>query len=346
MPVVAGVPVDLLAAVVLFVLGGGWLAIEVLRALPDVLDLMTADTGGAGGVLGDFGQSIRALGWMTLAAVLMAATVAVSLLAIAWLLWRRTRVGRGLAWVAAAWLLLTAVLGEHFSGEIGFATLTACLGAAIIAFAPAARAALDAAPHPQQGAAAVAVARITLLGCTVLFGLGAVMNFAAATFESKYALVALLECGVAIGAFLYSGRMPRGESQLRLAATLGAVVGIALGVATSGAIEWVAPLVAIAIVAIATLWLPPDVRALFGEQPIEWQALTGRPAPARTAPVTVPDTPPNPPPGPPPAPPGPPPAPPRAGPPVPPPPPGFPPPPTPAVPPPPAPPRSAPPADD
>jgi hypothetical protein len=331
-----------LAAVVLFVVGGAWLAIEVMRALPDVLDLMTADTGGVGGMLGEFGQSIRALGWMTFAALLMAATVAASLLGIAWLLWRKQRIGRGLAWAAAAWLLLTAVLGGHFSGEIGVATLTSCLGAAILAFAPAAKAVLDAAPHPSDGPAAVAVARLTLLGCAVLFGLGAVMNFAAATFDGKYALVAVLECAVAVGAFLYSRHMTQGGAQLRLVATVGAGVGIALGVATSGAIEWVAPLVAIAIVAIAELWLPPDVRALFGEKPINWDSLLGRPTAAQgpAAARSVQESAPS---GPPPAPPGPPPAPPRpdAGPSVPtshpgfpPPPPGLPPPPPPGFPPP------------
>ena len=122
--------------------------------------------------------------------------------------------------------------------------------------------------------------------------------------------------------------MAQGEPQLRLAASAGAILGIVLGILTNGDLVLVAPLVAIAIVALATLWLPPDVRELFGDNPIDWQnlgcsagKLGNRPSAAETPPPPPgpPAAPARPQAGPPPTPPGPPPVPPAH--------PGFPPPP-------------------
>ncbi len=277
LPVVLGLPAELFAVVVLFAVGGGWLLIDVLRSVPDALDLMFSAAGGGDDPFsGEFAQSIRAIGWMGFAILLMGAALGSSLLGAAWLLWRRQRGGRGAAWAAAAWALLSSLIGEDLGGSLGVATVCAIAGSATLIFAPRARELLDAAPHPEDRTAAVAVARWAVLACLVMFGLGALYNFAAASISTKYALIAIPQAASAVGAYLYSRRLIYGEPNLRLAASGGAVGAVVLAVLSALDVKAMALLLAATIVTVGILWLPADVRAQFEQDPIDWRGLLDR----------------------------------------------------------------------
>lgn len=130
---VGHLPLELAAVVALFALPGVYFLWIAVKALPDSLRLVSN---------GYFGH---AFGLALLVLLLVVAALGVALLLIARMLYRGSRVGRGLAYVAVA---STVLFEDQQSGAAVLVMLASLAAATVLAFAPAVREVFNAADAP------------------------------------------------------------------------------------------------------------------------------------------------------------------------------------------------------
>jgi hypothetical protein len=254
---VAGIPLELAAVVGLFALAGGMIVIWALSSIVDVVGIMAES---------DLG---RALGFLLLFALVVSAEVGAWLLGIAWLLYRRNRAGRWLAFVVVALVFFALAFGAEGSGWYTAAMLLALAAGILLALSPAVRDVFTGpgAPEADQPIAIV-VARFVLIAWFADAVMGSSLYLLVGSFVSvRYAVYgALIAGGIAVGTYWVLRRIPTRDPRVRLAASVLAVAGVVLGAA---GIEPVAFVCGIAVA--VSLWLAPGGRAWFGDAPIRWQ---------------------------------------------------------------------------
>jgi hypothetical protein len=135
LPRISGIALEVWAVIALYAAAGAYLVVAALIVLPDVFDLLGSEF---------FGFRF---GLFLLILVAIVAATGAALLAIAYLVHRKSRVGRGLAYVAAGVITWSVILeqNEGASGSSqGVATLSivtmilALLAAGVLGLAPAA----------------------------------------------------------------------------------------------------------------------------------------------------------------------------------------------------------------
>jgi hypothetical protein len=254
--VLAGLPLELWAVIALFALPGVYLAQAALRALPDTLRLF------------DLGGFAHTLAFVLLVLLVLIGALGGCLLAIALLLYRADRVGRGLAYVAIASLVALVVFGDGVStGEI-LSMLAGLAAAAVLALAPAVREVFTGSRAPTRGQpTSIVVARVSLAVWIGLLGLSGILYLLLADIEGKYAAIGILLLGLTVGALVLYRRLEQPDRKARTVASVGAVAAVILllaGLHYTGFTMLIGLTVAIP----AFLWLPADARRFYGEEPL------------------------------------------------------------------------------
>jgi hypothetical protein len=250
----AGKPLELWLPIVLFTAAGIYLSQLALRALPDSFRLFHYD----------FVSKSLVLALIILLLVLVA--LGVGLLALSWLMHRGDRVGRGLAYVAVAALAGIVIFGDGTTtGEV-LIMFGGLVAAAILLFAPAVQEVFEAGPQRDQPTSII-VARVALAIWLAELAVGAVVNFCLASLGAKYVFYGLVLAAIAVGGLLLFMRLALADPRARIIVTGAAAVALLfllLGRHDSG----FALLVGLTLSIPACLWLPPDARAFYGDQPL------------------------------------------------------------------------------
>lgn len=250
---VSGHPLELLAVVALFAIPGAWIAIQVLTNLSSVFELFS------------FSASF---GLLFLLVALIVLAVGVGLVAVAYLIYRRDDVGRGLAYVVTGVVAVSALVSDTRTTASIVAMIATLCASAVLAFAPAVREAFAAARNPERPRpTSVVVAEVCLLLFAAFMGLLALIDFLAGSDSAKYVVVGLLLAGVAVFALSTYRRISTGDRQARLLASIAAAAGLVLVLMSAGA-GGATLLIALAAAVPAFLWLPSDARRFFGDAPL------------------------------------------------------------------------------
>lgn len=280
---IAGLPLELWAVIALFAAPGLYFVIQSLRVLPDTVNLLTS------GWLG------FRLGLIVLFLVLVIAALGVGLLAIARLLHHADRVGRGLAYIAAAAVAAGVLFGSSNQSTGAVLAMLGALGAiAVLALAPAVRAHFTGPNAPQHAEpTSVVIARVCLVCVLIGFALVGFAYFLLGTIEGKYLLVGLGLLALAFAGQRVSGRLLLADRQARSLITVGclaAFVLLLIGLHDAGAFTLLALVIAVPI----CLWIPADARAFFGDAPLDLSSVSAQTGQA-TAPSITPQRPAGPP---------------------------------------------------
>jgi hypothetical protein len=255
LPIVAGLPLELWLVVAAFALPGAWLVYEVVKALPDAIKYLGSQY---------FGFR---LGLALVLLLLVIGALGVAMVAIAWRLYRRDRVGRGLAYAFGGTIIVSVLLASDRTSAETWAMVFSIVGIAILAFAPRVRAIFDASA-PGAAPTSVVVSRTLIAifsGVTLLIG---AVYLLLSSDSGKYAVAGVIAIAAAILASRWSRRLDAADKQARLYLSLGgAVVGVLLIALGEKDVGLLVPLGMI-VSAIGCLWLPNDARAFFGDQPI------------------------------------------------------------------------------
>jgi hypothetical protein len=194
------------------------------------------------------------------------------MLAIAWKLHRRDRVGRGLAYAFVGTLVVSVAFSDSRTSWETWAMVISLAGIAILAFAPRVRAIFDRAGSPDDAPTSVVVSRTLIALFTALAILIAVIYLLLASVSGKYVVLAIVAAAAAVAASRWSARLAQADRNARLVMTIGgaavAVLLIALGRASTGLLV---PL-GLIVSAVGALWLPNDARVYFGDEPIKISA--------------------------------------------------------------------------
>ena len=270
--------------IALFAIPGAYIVIEVLRALPDTLRLF---------------ESGYALGFRIalffLMILLLVAAIGAALLAVAWLLYLGRRVGRGLAYVVAGDVFVTIVLSDSRTTGQVVAAVACAVGVAILMFSPAVRDVFTgAAARDSDQPTSIVIARVLVVVVGYFLLLIAVLYFLAASIDSKYTVLGVLLVSLGVAAWLGARKLSFRDAQARMWLSLGAGAGIvlmlALGQRSTGLLEPIGLLAAIPV----CLWLTPDARAWFGDEPIDLLAtVTASGGPLSPRPSASPTDPPE-----------------------------------------------------
>ncbi|MGQ0467143.1 MAG: hypothetical protein ACT4QG_17730 [Sporichthyaceae bacterium] len=297
-----GRPLELCAAVLLFGVASAVYGLATLFDLPDAFklvgDLLDGKSGNANG------RAVRTAAFAGLAGFGQLVAVAASLGTVTALLWQQRRVARGLAWALTSWFVLSWLLSGAPGGTRTTVACVACtVGTLVLLFAPAAKAVFDTAPHPSRSSG-VLVLQVAFFATAVFFAVSATQMLFLSNVASRYYLGVLVDLAVAAGCAVYGLRLVAPDRNIRFLISGALVVALVLHLLIADAFAVNGHLVAAVAVTMALLWLSPDARAHFGEQPLDWRALVGRSTeasepPRQWAPSPVPAGPPMPPPMPP-----------------------------------------------
>jgi hypothetical protein len=257
MPYVAGLPLELWLVIAAFGIPGAWIVFDLLKALPDAIKVMGSNY---------FGFR---LGLALLLILVLVGFIGVAMLVIAWRLYQRDRVGRGLAYAFAGTIILAVVFADNATTAEVCAMLISIVGIAILGLTPRVREIFDRAASPDGEPTSVVVSRTLIAVFTATAALTAVSYLLLATINGKYVLVAIIAAAIAVGSSVGSRRLKAADRQARLYLSVGAGIGIVLllilGRSDSGllvTLGWLAS-------AVGALWLPNDARVFFGDQPIK-----------------------------------------------------------------------------
>jgi hypothetical protein len=239
-----------------FAAPGLWVTFEVFKALPDAIKLIGAQF---------FGFRIGLALTMVL---VMVGLLGAAMIAIAWKLYRRDHVGRGLAYAFSGTIIVSVLFSDARTSWETWAMIFSIAGIAILAFAPRVRAIFDRAASPDVAPTSVIVSRTLIAVFTALAIFIAVIYLLLASVSGKYVAAAIVAGAAAFFASQWSKRLDQADRHARQALSIGgaivAVLLIALGRASTGLLI---PLGLMAS-AIACLWIPNDARLFFGDQPL------------------------------------------------------------------------------
>jgi hypothetical protein len=254
---IAGLPLELWLVVGLFAAPGIYLVQLALRALPDAFRLFH-DT---------FGP-FRKLALVFAILLFVVLALGAAFLGIAWMLQRRDRVGRGLAYVVVACIASLVIFGDGTTtGEV-LSLFAGLLAAAILAFAPAVQDAFTGARAPQRAhPTSIVVARVAMAVWIALLLLASLLDFLLGDIAGKYIAIGVLELLVAAAVLGLYFRLPIGDRTTRGIVTVGAVFALVLllvGRHDNGFVILVGLTAAIPV----CLWVPRDAREFYGDGPL------------------------------------------------------------------------------
>ena len=255
-PVIGELPIELWLVIAAFGIPGAWLTIKMITVLPDAFKDLGSNYFGF-----RFGLALLLI-------VVLVGLVGVAMLYIAWKLYQRDRVGRGLAYAFAGTLVVSIAFSNDHTQAETWAMILSIVGIAILALAPRVRAVFD--QSSVDGEPTSVVVSRTLIAifsaCAVLVG---VIYLLLGTVSGKYVVAGIIAILLAIGAQRLSKRLTSADRQARLYVSIGGagyvVLLLILGRPSAGL------LVPIGLGAAATLclWLPNDARAFFGDEPLK-----------------------------------------------------------------------------
>lgn len=253
---VAGLPLALWAVIALFAACGAYFVWIALEALSPTLELLTN---------GLFGLRFALV---LLLLLLLVGALGVGLLAIALMLYRASRVGRGLAYVVAGMVVTSVLFGGDPSNGAVVAMFLSIGAAAILGLAPAVRAVFTGpgAPDTDQPTSIV-VARVCVILWVAFAVVLALVYPLLGTLESEYLVYALALGGVAAGGFLLYRRLATPDRQARLILTVVSAIGIAAQLAAQDVADASLGIGLLAAVPLI-LWFAPDARAFYGDRPL------------------------------------------------------------------------------
>lgn len=256
LPILAGLPLELWLVIAAFALPGAWLAFEVLKSLPDAFKLLGAQFVGF------------RIGLALIIILVLVGLLGAGMLAIAWKLYQRDRVARGLAYSFATTVAVSVLFSsDRTSAETG-ALLLSVAGILILGFGPRVRAIFDRSAAPDGAPTSVIVSRTIIAIYTATAILVGVTYLLLSTVSAKYAVIGLITIGGALASIKWSRRLSSADRQARQYLSIGAsalvVLMLALGQKSTGLLVPVGLIVS----AIASLWLPADARLFFGDQPL------------------------------------------------------------------------------
>jgi hypothetical protein len=254
---VAGLPLELWVVIGLFAAPGVYLVQLVLRALPDAFRFFN-DTGGP----------FRRLALVLIILLFVVMALGAGLLAIAWLLHRADRVGRGLAYVTVACLASLVIFGDGTTtGEV-LSMFAGLLAAAILAFAPAVKDFFTGPVAPQRSQpTSIVVARVSMAIWIGLLTIASILDFLLGDIAGKYVALGVLELLIAAAVLALYLRLPIGDRTTRGIVTVGAIIAFILlliGRHDNGFVILVGLTAAIPI----CLWIPRDAREFYGDPPL------------------------------------------------------------------------------
>jgi hypothetical protein len=223
-----------------------------------------------------------ALGSLGVAVALVMAAVVVGFARIGYGLYEGSRVARGLAFVAAGYLLLAALATDLRSAMTVLIALGCVATAAMLALVPAVRAwfagpwsrdtALPTSIVVGQNVVLICSAITALLAATMLVaGLALVAEPGLGGTASGMIVGALLSAGTAAAGFWAKAAVGRGERSARIVISSVAVADLIVVVILSTSDQSTLPLLASFVLhvgVLAAIWAPTDARRHFGEPPI------------------------------------------------------------------------------
>lgn len=257
---IGGRPIEVWIVVALFALTGAYLLFVTLKAAPEFFRLFTYS--------GPFFRLALLFFWFWLVIV----AVGAAFLAIAWLIHRGDRVGRGLAmFVAAEWTL--AVLFAESPQRSDVLVMIGVLAATTVLFVtPGATtffenrdSVLVASPT------SVVVVRVMVAVVAFFLGISGLLYLVADAFESGLSVVGVVFLVACPAAWIAGQQLSSANQTARIALSVvgGAlcILGLIFGERTVGMLQ---PLAIVAMIPLG-LWLPPDARRFFGDSPLGGQ---------------------------------------------------------------------------
>jgi hypothetical protein len=252
----AALPLGLLAVIGLFLFAGGALIWTSLRALPDTFRLLS-NAGFA-----------HLVALALLLALLVIALLGLGLLIVARMLYRADRVGRGLAYVAAG-TVAAAILFASTKTTGEMLAMFASIGAiAVLALSPGVRAYFTGPNAVQRDRpTSVVIAQVCVAVLAGLLMIVGFMYLLLGDVGGKYVFIGLALLGLAFGALLLVRRLSGPDRGARSLVSIGAVVGIILSFLGTRSSGFLVPLGIYGSILVC-LWLAPDARAYFGDEPL------------------------------------------------------------------------------
>jgi hypothetical protein len=252
-------PLELWAVIALFALPGAYIAIEGIDSLSSGLDLL------------DFS---RRLALVIILISLVVVSIGAAFIAIAWMLYQQSRVGRGLAYLVAGVTIIAFITAQaDAAGTSSYrlewlVALAAAAAVVLLGLSPAVREVFTGQSAPAaHEATSIVIARVCIAAAIWANGVLGLAFLLIGPDQSSAYLYGLIELGVA-GVLVYVfGRLRGPDRQARLIASAAAVAGIIATFAGPG-IESFAYGVAIPVVVLVCLWITPDARRWFGDKPI------------------------------------------------------------------------------
>jgi hypothetical protein len=251
-------PLELWVVIALFAVPGAYITVAGLDALVAAFDLF------------DFGTRFALL--LALLALLVV-SIGVAFLGIAWMLFVRSRVGRGLAYVVAGIALLSAILSEGDGGNAyrseGLIAVGSIVAIVLLGLAPAVR---EVFTGPDAPAAteptSVVIARVCTAAAVWANGVVGLSLVLLGDVDSSYYVYGLLELGAA-AVLLYAFRQLRGPDR-RARVIISVAAGVAIVAALLGpGLDGLALGVVVPATVLVCLWLAPDARRWFGDRPLD-----------------------------------------------------------------------------
>jgi hypothetical protein len=260
LPTIAELPLELWLVIAAFALPGAWIVFEMAKALPDAIKAWGAQF---------FGFRLG----LALAMILvLVGLLGAAMLAIAWKLYHRDRVGRGLAYAFGATIVVSVLFSSARTTAEVWAMIFSFVGIGILAFSPHVRAIFDRAASLDGAPTSVVVSRTVIAIFCAIAILTAIVYLLLGSVSGKYVVAALVAAGAAILAATWSKRLAEADRTARLYLSIGgalvAVLMIALGQSATGLLF---PL-GLIVSAIGCLWIPNDARVFFGDQPLNISA--------------------------------------------------------------------------
>lgn len=256
LPMLAGLPLELWLVVAAFGVPGAWLVYEMVKALPDALKVLGAQF---------FGFRI---GLALLAILVLVGLLGAGMLVLAWRLYRRDRVARGLAYAFGATVAVSVLFSSNRTSAEVWALILSVAGILILAFAPRVRAIFDRTAAPDGAPTSVIVARTIIAVYGVITILVGATYLLLSSAGAKYAVIGVMLIGGAVISFRWSKHLSDADRQARQYLSVGAaalvVLMLALGQKSTGLLIPIGLIVS----AVGTLWLPADARLFFGDQPL------------------------------------------------------------------------------
>lgn len=256
LPTIAGLPTELWLVIAAFALPGAWILFEIVKVLPDSIKAIGAQFYGF------------RLGLAATLILVMVGLFGAAMVAIAWKLYHRDRVGRGLAYAFAGTIIISVLFSDSRTSWETWAMIFSIAGVAILAFSPRVRLVFNQSAQLDGAPTSVVVSRTGIAIFSAIAILVAIIYLLLATVSGKYVVAALVAGGAAIAALRWSKRLTAADRDARRDLSIGgAAVAILLIVTGQSTTGLLLPL-GLIVSAIACLWLPNDARAFFGDAPI------------------------------------------------------------------------------